>query len=124
MLNQIYEGGLPRFSYGFRSERGQHDALDALFVGVETRRVSFILEADIASFFDGVSEGTANGSRLVSWKTGWSRLVMGTGQGSVISPLLANIYRHYDLSAERWRRREATGDMIIVRYAAISWLAN
>ena len=43
----------------------------------------------------------------------------GTGQGSVISPLLANIYLHYvfDLWADRWRRCEATGDMIIVRYA-------
>jgi RNA-directed DNA polymerase len=43
----------------------------------------------------------------------------GTGQGSVISPLLANIYLHYtfDLWAERWRRREAAGDMILVRYA-------
>src|SRR5712675_230765 len=96
LLNAIYEEDFLGFSYGFRPGRGTHDALDALCVGIESRKVNFILDADIRSFFDEV-----------------------TGQGAVISPLLANIYLHYalDLWAERWRRREATGDMIIVRYA-------
>ena len=138
VLNQIYEEDFLGFSYGFRPERGQHDALDALFVGIDTRKVSFILDADIASFFDRVNQDWL--IRFVEHRIGDKRIIrlirkwlsagvlengvvqtseQGTGQGSVISPLLANIYLHYvfDLWAERWRRREATGDMIIVRYA-------
>jgi group II intron reverse transcriptase/maturase len=138
VLNQIYEEEFLGFSYGFRPERGQHDALDALFVGIETRKVSYILDADVAGFFDAVSQDWL--IRFVEHRIGDKRIIRlirkwlkagvledgivqtserGTGQGSVISPLLANIYLHYvfDLWAERWRRREATGDMIIVRYA-------
>ena len=138
VLNAIYEEDFLGFSYGFRPKRGQHDALDALAVGIGSKRVNFILDADVASFFDSVSKEKL--VRFVEHRVGDPRIIRllqkwlkagvledgivtvsesGTGQGSVISPLLANVYLHYtfDLWAERWRRREATGDMIIVRYA-------
>ncbi|HEX4968757.1 MAG TPA: reverse transcriptase domain-containing protein [Nitrospiraceae bacterium] len=122
----------------FRPGRGQHNALDALCVGITSRKVDFILDADIQSFFDEVSQNWL--VRFVEHRVGDLRIIRlirkwlkagvledgivtvsdkGTGQGSVISPLLANVYLHYvfDLWAERWRRREATGDMIIVRFA-------
>ena len=138
MLNEIYEEDFLGFSYGFRPRRGQHDALDALAVGIGSRKVGYILDADIRSFFDEVSQdwlvkflnhriGDPRIIRLIQkWlKAGYledevvTASDKGTGQGSVASPLLANIYLHYvfDLWADRWRRREATGDMIIVRYA-------
>jgi group II intron reverse transcriptase/maturase len=138
VLNAIYEEDFLGFSYGFRPGRGAHDALDALVVAIESRKVNFILDADIRSFFDTVSQDWL--IRFVEHRIGDKRIIrlirkwlragvledgvvkvseMGTAQGAVISPLLANIYLHYvlDLWAERWRRREATGDMIIVRYA-------
>src|SRR6267154_3757959 len=138
LLNAIYEEDFLGFSYGFRPGRGTHDALDALCVGIGRRKVSFILDADIRSFFDEMSKDWL--IRFVEHRIGDKRIIRliqkwlkagiledgivavsdkGTGQGAVISPLLANIYLHYvlDLWAERWRRREATGDMIIVRYA-------
>jgi group II intron reverse transcriptase/maturase len=138
VLNQIYEEDFLGFSYGFRPERGQHDALDAFYVGIARRKVNYILDADVAGFFDGVSqdwlirfaEHRIGDKRIIRLIRKWLKAGVledgivtvserGTGQGSVISPLLANIYLHYvfDLWAERWRRREATGDMIIVRYA-------
>lgn len=138
VLNQIYEEEFLGFSYGFRPKRGQHDALDALHVGIERRKVSYILDADVAGFFDAVSqewlirfmEHRIGDKRVIRLIRKWLKAGVvedgivqtsdrGTGQGSVISPLLANIYLHYvfDLWAERWRRREAVGDMIIVRYA-------
>src|ERR1700688_5040576 len=138
VLNAIYEEDFLGFSYGFRPGRGAHDALDALAVGINSRKVNFILDADIRAFFDTVDHDWLIG--FVEYRIGDKRIIRliqkwlkvgvledgvvtasdrGTGQGSVISPLLANIYLHYvfDLWAERWRRREATGDMIIVRYA-------
>jgi group II intron reverse transcriptase/maturase len=138
LLNAIYEEEFLGFSYGFRPGRGQHDALDALHVGIDSRKVNHILDADIAGFFDAVSQDWL--IRIVEHRIGDPRIIRlirkwlkagvledgvvttskrGTGQGSVISPLLANIYLHYvfDLWAARWRRREATGDMVIVRYA-------
>jgi RNA-directed DNA polymerase len=138
VLNCIYEEDFLGFSYGFRPGRGQHNALDALCVGITTKKVNYILDADIRSFFDEVSQNWL--VRFVEHRIGDPRIIrliqkwlkagvledgivtvsdQGTGQGSVISPLLANVYLHYvfDLWAERWRRREATGDMVIVRYA-------
>src|ERR1700674_68899 len=138
VLNEIYEADFLGFSYGFRPGRGQHDALDALYVGISSKKVNFILDADIRSFFTEVSqewvvrflEHRIGDKRILRLVQKWLRAGVledevvtieeeGTGQGSVISPLLANVYLHYvfDLWAERWRRREATGDMIIVRYA-------
>src|SRR3954449_5475514 len=138
VLNAIYEEDFLGFSYGFRPGRGQHDALDALAVGITGTKVNWILDADIRSFFDSVSqewlvrflEHRIGEPRIIRLVRKWlgegileDRVVTvsdsGTGQGWVISPMLANVYLHYafDLWAERWRRREATGDMIIVRYA-------
>jgi group II intron reverse transcriptase/maturase len=138
VLNCIYEEEFLGFSYGFRPGRGQHNALDALCVGITSKKVNFIFDADVRSFFDEVSQQWL--VRFVEHRVGDRRIIRlirkwlkagvledgvvtvsdrGTGQGSVISPLLANVYLHYvfDLWAERWRRHEATGDMIIVRYA-------
>jgi RNA-directed DNA polymerase len=138
VLNTIYEEEFLGFSYGFRPKRNQHDALDALAVGITSTRVNWILEVDVRSFFDEVSqpwlmkflEHRIADPRILHLIQKWLKAGIledgvvtvsekGTGQGSVISPLLANAYLHYsfDLWAERWRRREATGDMIIVRYA-------
>src|SRR4051812_29290793 len=138
LLNAIYEEEFLGFSYGFRPGRGQHDALDALHVGIHSRKVSYILDADIRSFFDEISqewlirflEHRIGDRRIIRLIQKWLKAGVledgvvsvsdrGTGQGSVISPLLANIYLHYafDLWAVRWRRRETTGDVIIVRYA-------
>jgi RNA-directed DNA polymerase len=138
VLNAIYEEDFLGFSYGFRPERGTHDALNALCVGIERKKVNWILDADIRSFFDEISqewlirflEHRIGDRRIIRLIQKWLKAGIledeivrisdrGTGQGSVISPLLANIYLHYalDLWAVRWRRRVATGDMIIVRYA-------
>ena len=148
VLSEIYEEDFLGFSYGFRPGRGQHDALDALCVGISSKKVNFILDADIRSFFTEVSqewvvrflEHRIGDKRILRLIQKWLRAGIledgvltieekGTGQGSVISPLLANVYLHYvfDLWAERWRRGpsahglvpwgEATGDMIMVRYA-------
>ena len=138
LLNAIYEEDFLGIQYGFRPGRGTHDALDALCVGIDSKKVSCILDADIRSFFDEISqewlirflEHRIGDRRIIRLIQKWLKagvledgVVMvsdrGTGQGSVISPLLANIYLHYalDLWAVRWRRRVATGDMIIVRYA-------
>ena len=137
-LNAIYEGDFCGFSYGFRPGRGPHDALDALSTAIKIGKVNWILDADIQNFFGAVSQDWL--VRFLKHRIGDKRIIRliqkwlkagiledgivtvddrGTGQGSVISPLLANIYLHYcfDLWAERWRRREAQGDMIVVRYA-------
>ncbi len=114
VLNAIYEEDLLGFSYGFRPKRGQHDALDALVVGISRTKVNYILDADIRSFFDEVSQEwlikflnhRIGDPRLIRLIQKWLKagvleegIVMaserGTGQGSVASPLLANIYLHY-----------------------------
>src|SRR6266542_1939000 len=138
LLNAIYEEDFLGISYGFRPGRGTHDALDALCVGIHSKKVSFILDADIQSFFDTVNQEWL--IRFVEHRIGEQSIIrlirkwlkagvmengvvtvseQGTGHGAVVSPLLANIYLHYvlDLWTVRWRQREATGDMIIVRYA-------
>src|SRR5246500_166379 len=138
VLNAIYEGDFVGFSYGFRPGRGPHDALDALSTAIKIRKVNWVLDADIQNFFGSVSrewlvrflEHRIGDKRIIRLIQKWLRAGIledgivtvddrGTGQGSVISPLPANIYLHYcfDLWVERWRRQEARGDMIVVRYA-------
>ena len=138
VLNQIYEEDFLGFSYGFRPGRGAHDALDALTAGIMTKKVSWILDADIRGFFDNISheklvellELRIADQRIIrliqKWlKAGvsedgqWSETKIGTPQGAVISPLLANIYLHYVLDqwAMEWRRKNAFGDVVVVRYA-------
>jgi RNA-directed DNA polymerase len=138
VLNAIWEEDFLGFSYGFRPGRGQHDALDALAVGITERRVNFILDADIAGFFDTVNhswlikfvEHRIADRRIIRLIRKWLKAgvmedgvvkpgTVGTPQGAVISPLLANLYLHYvfDLWAHQWRRRHAQGEVILVRYA-------
>src|ERR1700756_880476 len=138
ILNQIYEVDFKGFSYGFRPGRNPHQALDALAVGIQGKRVSWVLDADIRGFFDNLSHEWAiqfvehrvadcRVLRLIQkWlKAGisedgqWSESKVGTPQGAVVSPLLANVYLHYvfDLWIEAWRQKVATGDVIVVRYA-------
>ncbi len=138
ILNQVYEVDFRGFSYGFRPGRSPHQALDALNVGIQRRRVNWILDADIRGFFDNLSHewmlkfiqhrvADRRILRLIQkWlKAGvsedgdWSETKMGTPQGAVVSPLLANVYLHYvfDLWMEAWRKKQAQGDVIVVRYA-------
>lgn len=137
VLNQIFEEDFLGFSYGFRPGRNQHNALDALWVGITQRKVNWVLDADIRSFYDSIDHGwlvkfvehrIADPRLLrlirkwlragVSEDGQWSKTEVGTPQGSVISPVLANIYLHYalDLWVRSWRK-SAHGDVIIVRYA-------
>jgi len=138
VLTPIYETDFLGFSYGFRPKRNQHQALDALWMGFHWKKVNWVLDADIKAFFDTVDhdwvlrllEHRIADRRILrlirKWLTagvvedGKKREVkVGTPQGAVISPLLANIYLHYvfDLWIQRWRRRDAKGDVIVVRYA-------
>ena len=138
ILNQIYEVDFKGFSYGFRPGRSPHQALDALSVGITTRKVGWVLDADIRGFFDNLShewtvkslEHRVADPRLLrlsrKWlKAGvsengqWSESRTGTPQGAVASPLLANVYLHYvfDCWVDAWRKTVATGDVIVVRYA-------
>jgi RNA-directed DNA polymerase len=138
VLNAIYEEDFLGFSYGFRPRRGPHDALDALSVAITSRKVNYVLDADVRDFFGSVSqdwlvsflEHRVGDKRIIRLIRKWLKAGIledgvvtvadsGTGQGAVISPLLGNIYLHYvfDLWAERWRRQEARGDVIVVRYA-------
>ena len=138
VLATIYEADFLGFSYGFRPGRSQHHALDALWVGLMRKRVNWVLDADIRDFFGTIDHGwmmkfvehriaDRRIHRLIQkWlKAGvsedgtWTATERGTPQGAVASPLLANVYLHYvfDLWVWRWRRRSATGDMMVVRYA-------
>jgi group II intron reverse transcriptase/maturase len=137
VLNCIYESDFLGFSYGFRPGRKPHDALDALVVAIERRKVNWVLDADIRGFFDTIDhewlvtfiERRVADRRVVrliqKWLNAgvlvdgeWKRSEVGTPQGGGISPLLANIYLHYvfDLWVHDWRR-QAKGDVIVVRYA-------
>ena len=138
VLQAIYEVDFLSFSYGFRPKRSQHNALDALYVALTQRKVSWIVDADVQSFFDTLDhewmlrflEHRVRDKRIlrlvkkflragVSEDGEWSKTVVGTPQGAVISPLLANIYLHYvlDLWVHAWRKRCARGEVYIVRYA-------
>jgi len=138
ILTPIYEAEFLGFSYGFRPKRNQYQALDALAFGIGRRRINWVLDCDVQSFFDKVNQSWL--IRFVEHRIGDRRIIRliakwltagvlegghlivteeGTPQGAVISPLLANIYLHYvyDLWTHRWRQRCATGDVIVVRYA-------
>ena len=138
VLNAIYEEDFLGFSYGYRPERSQHDALDALAAAITRMKVNWILDADVRSFFDSVSHDWL--IRFVEHRVGDPRVIRlirkwlkagvmedgaitpteaGTPQGAVASPMLANVYLHYvfDLWAERWRQHHAHGNVIFVRYA-------
>jgi group II intron reverse transcriptase/maturase len=138
VLEQIYEEDFLGFSYGFRPRRGCHNALDAVWVGIMKRKVGWVLDADIRGFFDAIDhewmlkflEHRIADRRVlrlirkwlragVSEDGKWSRTTVGTPQGSVISPLLANVFLHYvlDLWVNQWRQRHARGEVIVVRYA-------
>jgi len=138
VLNAIYETDFVGFSYGFRPSRRQHDALDALTVGIGRKKVNWVLDADIRGFFDAIDHGWL--MKFVGHRVGdqrvlrliqkwlsagvmeegvWSQSEVGSPQGATVSPLLANIYLHYalDLWVQQWRQRHARGDVVIVRYA-------
>jgi RNA-directed DNA polymerase len=138
VLNMIYEEDFLGFSYGFRQGRSQHNALDALMVGIKIRHVNWILDADIAAFFDEIDhdwmmkflEHRIADQRILRLIGKWLKAgviedgvrvaaTKGTPQGAVISPLLANIYLHYALDqwTQQWRGRHARGQVIAVRYA-------
>jgi group II intron reverse transcriptase/maturase len=138
VLECIYEADFLGFSYGFRPGRGCHNALDALWVGLTQKKVNWVLDADIRGFFDAINHewlikflqhriADRRMLRLlqkwlragVSEDGQWSATTVGTPQGAVISPLLANVVLHYvlDLWSADWRKRRASGDVIIVRYA-------
>lgn len=138
VLQSIYEQDFLGFSYGFRPGRSCHQALDALSVALSSKRVNWVLDADIAGFFDAIDHawlikflehriGDQRVLRLirkwlragVSEEGQWSQTSRGTPQGAVISPLLANVFLHYvlDLWIEWWRKNRCQGDVVIVRYA-------
>lgn len=138
LLEAIFEEEFLGFSYGFRPGRSQHNALDALWVGLMKKRINWVLDCDIRGFFDAIVHewmmkfiehrvGDRRVLRLiqkwlragVSEEGEWSKTVVGTPQGAVISPFLANVYLHYvlDLWVAHWRKQSAQGDVIIVRYA-------
>ena len=138
VLNAIYETDFLGFSYGFRPGRSQHNALDALYTGLLTKKVNWVLDLDIKGFFDAIShewlvkfiEHRIADRRVVRLIQKWLnagvledgkriRMEEGTPQGGSASPLLANIYLHYafDLWVQTWRQKRAHGDVIVVRYA-------
>jgi len=138
VLNAIYEQDFLEFSYGFRPGRSPHQALDALAVGIGTRKVNWVLDADIRKFYDTLDQGWL--VKFIEYRIADRRVVrliqkwlkagvleegrrvqseIGTVQGGSISPLLSNIYLHYvlDLWVQRWRQKQARGEVIFVRFA-------
>jgi group II intron reverse transcriptase/maturase len=138
VLNAIYETDFLGFSYGFRPGRSQHNALDALYTGLLTKKVNWVLDVDIRGFFDAIDHGwlvqfiehRIADRRIMRLVQKWlnagvleegkrRRVEEGTPQGGSASPLMANIYLHYvfDLWAHAWRQKHARGDVIVVRFA-------
>ncbi len=138
VMNAIYETDFLGFSYGYRPGKSPHNALDALYTALLTRKVNWVLDGDLSSFFDGLDhqwlikfvEHRVADQRVVrlirKWLTAgvleqgqWSCSEEGTPQGGSASPLLANIYLHYvfDLWVQHWRKTKANGDVIVVRWA-------
>lgn len=138
VLNAIYEVDFMGFSYGFRPGRSQHNALDAVTVGIERQKVSWLLDADIRGFFDAIDHGwlvkfiehRIADKRVIRHIKKWlnagvledgkrTQVREGAPQGGSISPLLSNIYLHYvfDLWVHRWRQTRADGEIIVVRFA-------
>ena len=138
VLNAIYEVDFLGFSYGFRPGRSQHNALNAVVEAIEGRKVNWVLDVDISGFFDAIDhewlikfiEHRVRDKRVIrqirKWLNAgvmevgqWRKTEEGTPQGGSASPLLANIYLHYvfDLWANSWRKRKATGDVVMIRYA-------
>lgn len=138
VLNAVYETDFLGFSYGFRPGRSQHNALDAVAVGLERKRVNWVFDADIRGFFDAIDhdwlvkfiEHRISDPRVIRHIKKWlnagvledgkrTRSKEGTPQGGSVSPLLANVYLHYvfDLWVHQWRSREARGDVVVVRFA-------
>ncbi|MHB1587508.1 MAG: group II intron reverse transcriptase/maturase [Acidiferrobacteraceae bacterium] len=138
VLNAVYENDFVGFSYGFRSKRSQHDALDAVYVGITKRKINWVVDVDFRKFFDTIDHAWM--MRFVAHRVADRRILrlirkwlragvmeeghysqsnVGTPQGAVISPLLANIYLHYvfDLWGQQWRKCQTRGDMVMVRYA-------
>jgi RNA-directed DNA polymerase len=137
VLNAIYETDFLGFSYGFRPGRSPHDALNALYAGIMTRKVSWVLDADIRGYFDAIDhewlmkfiKHRIADKRVLRHIKKWlnagvledgavTRGKEGVPQGGSVSPLLANVYLHYvfDLWADQWRRKHGSGDVIIVRF--------
>jgi len=138
VLSAIYETDFKGFSYGFRPGRSPHHALDALYLGISTRKVDWVLDADIRGFFDAMDHGwlmkfaehRIADQRVLRHIKKWlnagvledgvrTQTEQGTPQGGSISPLLANVYLHYvfDLWIDQWRQRHTCGDVIVVRFA-------
>src|ERR1700686_4116297 len=138
VLNGIYETDFLGFSYGYRPGKSPHHALDALYTALLTRKVNWVLDGDISSFFDGLDHewlikfikhrvADQRVVRLIrKWLNAgvleqgqWTCSDEGTPQGGSASPLLANIYLHYvfDLWVQHWRKTKAKGDVIVVRWA-------
>jgi group II intron reverse transcriptase/maturase len=138
VMNTIYEADFAEFSYGFRPKRSQHQALDALYIGLSTKKVNFVFDADIRDFFNKIDrewlikfvEHRIADKRVVRLIQKWlnagileeGKIIyneQGTPQGSGASPLLANVYLHYvyDLWVQQWKEKRARGDVVVVRFA-------
>jgi group II intron reverse transcriptase/maturase len=138
VLNAIYEAVFLGFSYGFRPGRGPHDALDALMVAIEKRKVNWVLDADFRDFFTSLDhswlvkflEHRVVDKRVLRLIQKWLRAGViedgrwtaseeGSPKGATVSSLLANVYLHYvfDLWVQQWRSQHACGEVIAVRYA-------
>lgn len=138
VLNAIYEVDFLGFSYGFRPQRSQHEALDALATGILRKKVNWVFDGDIRGFFDAIDHGwlmkfvehriaDKRVLRLIQkWLSAgvmeegrWTESSEGAPQGATVSPLLANIYLHYvfDLWVQQWRKKHARGDVVVTRYA-------